>query len=189
MLRVKLEIIRKRKIMETTEKIVESYCRYVKGCFTLPNIRCDGQYEIDLLAISVGNDSIERYHVECGVSISGSYSKLTNKEFSTNDLKERVKAAGQRRTLGYFIDRKFNVPEVRKELQKYGFVDANYTRVVVTWDATEDAEKEAAMQGVKIWHFPDLLKAIAEAHTKERKYFTDDTARTIQLFAMSQTKK
>jgi len=91
--------------METTEKIVESYCRYVKGCFTLPNIRCDGQYEIDLLAIGVDNNSvIKRYHVECGVSISGSCSKLTNKEFSTDKLKERVKAAGQRRTLGYFID-------------------------------------------------------------------------------------
>ena len=25
--------------METTEKIVESYCRYVKGWFTLPNIK------------------------------------------------------------------------------------------------------------------------------------------------------
>ncbi|MDP1997396.1 MAG: hypothetical protein Q8J90_09370, partial [Gallionella sp.] len=82
-----------------------------------------------------------------------------------------------------------NVPEVRKELQKYGFADGNYNRVVVTWDATEDAKKEAEKQGVEIWHFPDLLKAIAEAHTKERKYFTDDTARTIQLFAMSQIKK
>jgi len=78
---------------------------------------------------------------------------------------------------------------VRKELQKYGFADGNYNRVVVTWDATEDAKKGAEKQGVEIWHFPDLLKAIAEAHTKERKYFTDDTARTIQLFAMSQIKK
>jgi hypothetical protein len=36
--------------METTEKIVESYCRYVKQLFTIPNIKCEGQYEIDLLA-------------------------------------------------------------------------------------------------------------------------------------------
>ncbi|MFP5260339.1 MAG: hypothetical protein ACLGJB_00355 [Blastocatellia bacterium] len=36
--------------METTEKIVESYCRYVKQWFTIPNIKCKGQYEIDLLA-------------------------------------------------------------------------------------------------------------------------------------------
>ena len=36
--------------METTEKIVEAYVRYVKRWATIPNIRCDGQYEIDLLA-------------------------------------------------------------------------------------------------------------------------------------------
>src|SRR5262249_59102201 len=30
--------------METTEKIVESYCRYVKQWFTIPNIRCAGLY-------------------------------------------------------------------------------------------------------------------------------------------------
>jgi hypothetical protein len=29
--------------METTEKIVESYCRYVRQWFTIPNIRCEGQ--------------------------------------------------------------------------------------------------------------------------------------------------
>ena len=37
--------------METTEKIVESYCRYVKQWFTIPNIKCEGQYEVDLLAV------------------------------------------------------------------------------------------------------------------------------------------
>ena len=37
--------------METTERIVEAYVRYVKGWVTIPNIRCPGQYEIDLLAI------------------------------------------------------------------------------------------------------------------------------------------
>lgn len=36
---------------ETTERIVESYVRYVKGWATIPNIKCEGQYEIDLLAI------------------------------------------------------------------------------------------------------------------------------------------
>jgi hypothetical protein len=35
--------------METTEKIVESYCRYMNGWFTISNIKCPSQYEIDLL--------------------------------------------------------------------------------------------------------------------------------------------
>jgi hypothetical protein len=56
--------------METTEKIVEAYVRYVKRWATIPNITCAGQFEIDLLAIDpVG---LERYHIESGVSVSGS---------------------------------------------------------------------------------------------------------------------
>jgi len=69
--------------METTEKIVESYCRHVKGWFTISNVKCSGQYEVDLLAVDASSDAdIKRYHIECGVSISGGYSKLTGKEFS-----------------------------------------------------------------------------------------------------------
>src|SRR3989442_202805 len=120
--------------METTEKIVESYCRYVKQWFTIPNIKCKGQYEIDLLALDARSpNKVLRYHVECGVSISGAYSKLTAKQFSTDELKIRVKAAGQRRTIGYFIHRKFEVPDVIDELRKYGFTPGNYQRVIVTW--------------------------------------------------------
>ena len=60
--------------METTEKIVEFYCRYAKGWFIIPNIKCDGQYEIDLLAVKpLPDGAIARYHIEAGVSISGGY--------------------------------------------------------------------------------------------------------------------
>lgn len=176
--------------METTEKIVESYCRYVKGWFTIPNIKCQGQYEIDLLAVDTQNPKkLGRYHIECGVSISGSYSKLTAKEFSLPLLRQRGKTAGQRRTLDYFIERKFNITQVHEELAKYGFKDGNYSRVIVTWDATEDAIELAAQQGIKIWVFPELLQEIATKHRDHRTYFTDDTARTIQLFAMAFDKK
>lgn len=171
--------------METTEKIVESYCRYVKNWFTIPNIKCQGQYEIDLLAVDTSKPELQRYHIECGVSISGSYSKLTTKAFSTDDLKDRVKAAGQRRTLDYFIHRKFNIPEVVEKLQEYGFGPGNYQQIIVTWDATEDARVEAQKHGVIIWDLPNLLNEIANEHLQHRRYFTDDTARTIQLYAMA----
>lgn len=75
--------------METTEKIVEAYVRYLKGWATIPNIKCSGQYEIDLLAIDP--KSGERFHIESGVSISRSYGKLTTKAFSQDDLKVRTK--------------------------------------------------------------------------------------------------
>ncbi len=176
--------------METTEKIVESYCRYVRHWFTIPNIKCQGQYEIDLLAVDTTDPkNLRRYHVECGVSISGGFSKLTTKEFSTDKLKQRVEAAGQRRTLGYFIERKFNVPEVLAELKNYGFSEGNYKKIIVTWDATEDAAIKAQEAGIELWMFPTLLHKIANAHSEHRTYFTDDTARTIQLFAMASTQK
>jgi hypothetical protein len=172
--------------METTERIVESYCRYVRGWFTIPNIRCKGQYEIDLLAVDTTNpDSLQRYHIECGVSIAGGFSKLTAKEFSPDRLKVRVEAAGQRRTIGYFIERKFKVPQVLDELSKYGFAPGNYKRIIVTWDTTPEARTLAAGEGIDLWEFPDLLHEIADFHRGHRAYYTDDTARTIQLFALA----
>jgi hypothetical protein len=172
--------------METTEKIVESYCRYVKQWFTIPNIKCKGQYEIDLLAVDTTSpESLRRYHVECGVSISGSYSKLTDKPFSQEHLKIRVKQAGQRRTVGFFIERKFELPQVHAELRKYGFVPGNYERIIVTWGATPEAEALAKKHRVALWDFRDLLREIAAANKDHKTYFTDDTARTIQLFAMA----
>lgn len=176
--------------METTEKIVESYCRYVKQWFTIPNIKCHKQFEVDLLAVDTTNPKkLSRYHIECGVSISGAFSKLTAKKFSADQLKLRVQAPGQRRTLGFFIERKFQVPQVLTEIAKYGFVSGNYSRVVVTWDATPEARALATKSDILLWDFRDLLLEIAAAHHERRTYFTDDTARTIQLFAMAAISK
>ena len=167
--------------METTEKIVEAYVRYVKGWATIPNIKCDGQYEIDLLAINPVSG--EKYHIESGVSVSGSYSKLTNKPYSEDMIKVRVKQAGQRRTLGYFADRKFCAKEVVETLKKYGFEQGNYKKVIVTWDCTPEAKKEAENRGILIWDFRDIISKIAKKIEDKRTYFTDDTLRTLHLYA------
>jgi hypothetical protein len=171
--------------METTEKIVESYCRYVKHWLTIPNIKCKGQYEIDLLAVDVTSDDIGRYHIECGVSISGSYSKLTAKPFSSDMLKVRVKKAGQRRTVGYFIEHKFRNKHVTDRLEEYGFAEGTFKRIIVTWGATDEANQAALEAGIEIWDFRKLILEIGECHKTAKTYFTDDTARTIQLFAMA----
>ena len=167
--------------METTEKIVESYCRYVKGWFTLPNIKCVGQYEVDLLAVDACKRPIERYHIESGVSISGAYSKLTGKKFSQEELYKRSGQAGQRRTVGYFSQRKFGSEQVCSELANYGFMAGSYTKVIVTWGWTEDAKKEADREGITLWDFRRPLVEIDE-RCRNKTYFTDDTLRTIQLF-------
>jgi hypothetical protein len=173
--------------METTERIVETYVRYVKNWFTLANIPCGGQYEIDLLAIDpVTHD---RYHIESGISVSGSYSKLTDKPFSDADLKTRVKQAGQRRTLGYFADRKFGNPHVQRMLRNYGFKDGQYNKVIVTWDWMDGVKEKATRMGIELWDFRKILREIAGRVEDGRTYFTDDTLRTLHLFALAEARR
>jgi hypothetical protein len=166
--------------METTERIVESYVRYVKGWATIPNIRCEGQFEIDLLAIDPVN--LARYHIETSVSGSQSYSKLTAKKFDPKLLKVRVQIAKMRTTLGYFIQRKFRTPAVVDKLAEYGFKRGSHAKVVVVWDWTPDAKVAADKAGVELWSFKQILREIAQSLRDKRSYFTDDTLRTIHLF-------
>jgi hypothetical protein len=173
--------------METTEKIVEAYVRYVKGWATIPNIKCDGQLEIDLLAIDPVR--LERYHIESGVSVSGSYSALTNKPYDPEDLKIRVKIAGTRRTLGYFIERKFGSPSVTARLGDYGFKRGNYSKVIVTWGWTEEAARKATSKNVILWDFRYLIDEIAEGSRRQRSHFTDDTIRTLQLYVRAMERR
>ena len=174
--------------METTERIVEAYCRYVMNMFTISNIKCRGQYEIDLLAIDTTH-GIKRYHIECGVSISEGYSKLTANDFSRERLKKRAEQAGQRRTIDYFIHRKFGLKEVLSTLKNYGFKKGKYNKIIVTWDSTKEAKIKAKRYKIIIWDFRDILKNIAQRFRDQKTYFTDDTLRTIQLFAKATMKE
>ncbi len=170
--------------METTEKIVESYCRYMKGWFTIPNIKCKGQMEIDLLAIDASNPKkFKRYHIETSVSISSSYAKLTNKPYSYEDLKVRVKQAGQRRTLGYFDERKFGDSNIIEKLKDYGFKPGNYKKVIVTWGWENDVPDAAKQASIELWHFKEMIREIVNYSASEKTYFTDDTMRTLHLLA------
>jgi hypothetical protein len=168
--------------METTEKIVEAYVRYVRHLATIPNIKCAGQYEIDLLAVNPANTS-ERYHIETSVSVSQVYSKLTDKAFDPALLKVRVQVAKMRRTLGYFIDHKFGPKPITDKLKEYGFKPGTYKKMVVTWDATPEAKAAAVAAKIELWDFRQLMREIAQSIRDTRSYYTDDTLRTINLFA------
>jgi hypothetical protein len=170
--------------METTEKIVEAYVRYVKGWFTIPNIKCKGQMEIDLLAVNVSRRGrIERYHIESGVSISGAFSKLTNKRFSLADLRKRSKQAEQRRTLGYFRERKFEGAGVEEKLESYGFLQNKYKKVIVSWGWDNNVPAAAEEAGIELWDFREILDEIDRYARSKKTYFIDDTMRTLQLMA------
>jgi hypothetical protein len=173
--------------METTEKVVEAYVRYVKKWATIPNIRCPGQYEIDLIAIDPVTG--DRFHIESGVSVARGYSKLTTKPYSPEKLKQRLEQAGQRRTLGYFADRKFGAPEVVKKLSEYGFKRKNYKKVIVTWGFEEGVIGEARKSGIAVWRFPDLMSEIATQFRGKQPYFIDDTLRTLHLYETALAEK
>jgi hypothetical protein len=172
--------------METTEKIVESYVRYVKGWATIPNIRCDGQQEIDLLAIDPASG--HRYHIEVSVSISSGFSKITGKSYDAERAKVRVEQAGQRTTLGHFREKKFAAPVVTKKLAEFGFRPGEYGQIIVAWDWTDEAEQQAEAAGIVMWRISDLMRDISEQARSGRSYFTDDTLRTLHLYAMSMKK-
>ena len=129
-----------------------------------------------------GLTSLERYHIESGVSVSGSYSALTAKPYDPEGLKIRVKIAGTRRTLGYFIERKVGSACVIKRLADYGFVPGKYSKVIVTWGWTDEAARKAKSEDVTLWDFRDLIDEIAKASRQQRSHFTDDTIRTLELY-------
>lgn len=173
--------------METTEKVVEAYVRYIKGWATIPNIKCKKQYEIDLLAIDPTN--LARYHIESTVSVSRGFSKLTALPFDPEKLKERVQVARQRRTVGFFHERKFSPAAVVQKLKEFGFEEGKYARIVVAWDWTPEAEQQANSWGITLWRFPALLDEIVQSFSKTRQYFSDDTLRTLHLIARSHLEK
>jgi len=169
--------------METTEQIVEAYMRYIRACATIPNLRCPGQYEIDLLAINPA--TLERYHIECSVSISGSFRHLTNHQFDPDLYRERVQKPKMRRTLGYFIERKFEPSNVIQTLGTYGFEPGRYKRVIVTWSVGPGVRETAATFTVEVWEFPTILTKLVKFVENTRHYFSDDTLRTLHLYGMA----
>lgn len=173
--------------METTEKIVEAYARYVKGWATIPNIKCPGQGEIDILAIDPA--SCERYQIEVSISISGSFSKLTNVPYDSEKAKQRAQQPSQRRTLGFFVQKKFGDAGVLATLAKYGFQPGNYQRVIATYGWTSDAKETADGQGIILWDFRQIMDEMASVLTGEKAYLKDDTMRTLHLFVHAMTCK
>lgn len=166
--------------METTEKIVEAYVRYVKGWATIPNIKCDRQLEIDLLAIDPLKS--DRYHIESSVSSSQVFSKLTGKKFDPALLNVRVQRPAMRRTVGYFCDHKFGAKPVIDKLRQYGLEPGSYKKIIVSWGWTPDAEVEAKAAEIELLDFQFIIHEIVKSMREARGYFTDDTLRTINLF-------
>jgi len=59
----------------------------------------------------------------------------------------------------------------------------------VSWGCEEPAKEQTFNHGIELWDFRDILKEIAASSEKKRVYFTDDTVRTLQVFARAQKER
>ena len=171
--------------MEASEKVVESYFRYVEKYFTIPNLRCGGQKEIDLIGMRESDGQVHRIHVEVSVTTSGAFKKINSKPYSEAKKKTRGGSASERVKIGYFVDSKFNDTNVISTLKDYGFSGKNYEKVIVAWDWDTTVEPIAAKNGIKLLRFKEVLKEMMDVFGKNESYFSDDTVRLLQLLKRS----
>lgn len=92
-------------------------------------------------------------------------------------------------TIGFFKERKFEVPEVLDKLGQYGFKPGNYQKVIVADGWTYDAEVLARKNGILPWDFNQIMAELAKLCETQTKYYDDDTLRTIQLLLRAQRKE
>ena len=144
--------------MEASEKVVESYFRYVKKYFTIPNLRCGGQKEIDLIGMRESDGKVFRVHVEVSVTTSGAFKKINSQPYSETNKKTRSGSASEKIEISYFVDSKFNDNNVISTLKDYGFSRNNYEKVIVAWDLDPTVEPIATGNGIKLLRFKEILK-------------------------------
>ena len=53
----------------------------------------------------------------------------------------------------------------------------------MTWGWTPEAEREARKHSVTLWDFRELMAEITKRIKDDSLYFTDDTLRTLHLYA------
>jgi hypothetical protein len=164
--------------METTEHIVETYVRYVKNWFTIPNVKARNGNELDILAIDTNEN--KKYHIEVSVHITSSFSKLITDEFEKGECDE----AKRRRTMKFFIEDKFDKSTVLEKLNELGFKKGEYNRIIVTMhsEKSEKMEKLLKKHNIQIWEMKDIIDEMNEK--LDSKYYSDDILRTLQLIKL-----
>jgi hypothetical protein len=160
--------------METSEKIVEAYFRYVRLCTTIVSVRCGGQHEIDLIAVAPNG---ERYHIEVGVTTAQGFRKLKADREYRSKRKE-----GLRRTVGYFIRQKFRPRSVLAKLHEHGISPGRYRKVIVSNGWTPAAGRQAEKANIELLDFrADILMELKRKFGISTEHLADDTARTMQF--------
>ena len=177
--------------MNTTEKIVESYFRLCKKCFTLPDVKVIGgnNRQIDLLAYHVS--SSDQYHVE--VSVTHCQNWCPEKDELISNFEKKYfgvppKREGKNTDYAKGKTYKENIYDTYKA---YGLKPKNIQRIWVCWTVVDEdsIKKEIGKyckkrnildNPIKIMKFrdeiiPALLKEVSTTN------YEDDSLRTLSL--------
>ncbi len=171
--------------MNAAEKIVEAYFRHVRGIFTRTSLRGGGQAELDMVGIDSRKSPPLFFHVESSVSISSGYSKITNKSFDAEKEKLRQEKAGQRRTAGFFINRKFFSNDVIDTLKLNGCDVSNVKRVLVAWEFEDKAKEVLEDKNIECLTMKRIFQELADFLAQETSDIDSEILRTLQLFVRS----
>ena len=177
--------------MNTTERIVESYFRLCKCCFTYADVKVQGgnNRQLDLLAYNVKEDT--QYHIETSVthelSWKASWRNLEGK-FEHKYFGVPTKRDGSNTD---YSKGKNYYPEIKKTYKLIGFTPNKVQRVWITWVSPEDSEFNKKLRkycrrkrlGKKLIQvisfrdelFPELLSKVG------RSNYSDDALRTLSL--------
>jgi len=177
--------------MNTTERIVESYFRLCRDCFTYPDLKVFGgnNRQLDLLAYNILTG--DQYHVETSVSHERSWRATWPKLKAKFDRK--YFGAPQERD-GPNTDHsrgKSYHSKIREAYTSVGFRVQHVKRIWVTWIVPESEDFAAQLKAycrskrigknpIRVMSFrdellPDLLKAVGKSN------YDDDTLRTLSL--------
>lgn len=171
--------------MNAAEHIIESYYRYVKGYYTRCNIKGKGQTELDIIAVDPTGIKPIFYHIESTVSISSNFSKITADDYSPEDEKIRSKKAKQRRTVDFFVSKKFYSDNIEKTYKELKIDKKNVNRILISWDFEKIAIEKLKKHDIKCLTMKEILQELADKLVGETKDIDDDILRAIHLFVRS----
>ncbi len=165
--------------MRIEEKLVEEYVRQVKNWFTMSNIKCKNNKEIDLLAVDLDGS---KYHIEVTIYVEG-----WPLEIEERGRKNVV-------TVKWYSENKFLDKNVRKKIKEiFGTDDLNaYKRIMVYWKikkgiSMEEIKKEAEAHSIdEVWLLPNIVQELYTLIKEGKLKDNIDVLRMIKLVTEAQ---
>ena len=177
--------------VNTTERIVESYFRLCKGCFTYPDLKVSGgnNRQLDLLAYNLLTDA--QYHIETSVTHELSWRATWEKLVIAFEGKYFGAPKEREGRNTDFAKGKSYLSQILQTYKSIGFTPRRVQRIWVTWIKPQEPDFDACLLRyckekrlgrcpIQIVSFrddvlPSLLNAVG------RSNYDDDVLRTLSL--------